>query len=173
MKGNKGITLIALVVTIIVLLILAGVAIAMLTGDNSILKRAQSTKAYNTLGAAKDRVSLVYNAAYAEMMRQKYDDATAATAKTTHEIFFEATTTNSWYKDSVNKLIADETKYITSGTPASGEVLFTLTPGATGTVKLTVIENGVQFETTGTFASGDTTNSSFSWSAITESEVSA
>ena len=31
---NKGITLIALVITIIVLLILAGVSIATLTGDN-------------------------------------------------------------------------------------------------------------------------------------------
>ena len=33
-KRNKGITLIALVVTIIVLLILAGVSISMLTGQN-------------------------------------------------------------------------------------------------------------------------------------------
>lgn len=33
-KNKKGITLITLVVTIIVLLILAGVSIAMLTGDN-------------------------------------------------------------------------------------------------------------------------------------------
>ena len=33
MKNNKGITLIALVITIIVLLILAGITIAMLTGD--------------------------------------------------------------------------------------------------------------------------------------------
>ena len=33
-KKNKGITLIALVITIIVLLILAGVSIAMLTGEN-------------------------------------------------------------------------------------------------------------------------------------------
>lgn len=32
--ANKGITLIALVLTIIVLLILAGVSIAMLTGEN-------------------------------------------------------------------------------------------------------------------------------------------
>jgi type II secretory pathway pseudopilin PulG len=32
--NNKGITLIALVITIIVLLILAGVSIATLTGDN-------------------------------------------------------------------------------------------------------------------------------------------
>ena len=33
-KGTKGITLIALVVTIIVLLILAGISISMLTGQN-------------------------------------------------------------------------------------------------------------------------------------------
>lgn len=43
-RRNKGITLIALVVTIIVLLILAGVTIATLTGDNGILTRAQEAK---------------------------------------------------------------------------------------------------------------------------------
>jgi len=42
--NNKGITLIALVITIIVLLILAGVAIATLTGDNGILTKAASSK---------------------------------------------------------------------------------------------------------------------------------
>ncbi len=44
MKRNRGITLIALVVTIIVLLILAGVSITMLTGQNGILNRAQEAK---------------------------------------------------------------------------------------------------------------------------------
>ena len=39
-ESNKGITLIALVITIIVLLILAGVSIAMLTGQNGILTQA-------------------------------------------------------------------------------------------------------------------------------------
>ena len=41
MKNSKGITLIALVITIIVLLILAGVSIAMLTGDNGLLSQAK------------------------------------------------------------------------------------------------------------------------------------
>ena len=41
---NRGITLIALVITIIVLLILAGVSIATLTGDNGILTRAQEAE---------------------------------------------------------------------------------------------------------------------------------
>ena len=43
-KNSKGITLIALVITIIVLLILAGVSIAMLTGQNGILTQAQNAK---------------------------------------------------------------------------------------------------------------------------------
>ena len=43
-KNSNGITLIALVITIIVLLILAGVSIAMLTGDNGILTQAQNAK---------------------------------------------------------------------------------------------------------------------------------
>ncbi len=45
LKQNEiGITLIALVITIIVLLILAGVAIATLTGDNGILAKAARAK---------------------------------------------------------------------------------------------------------------------------------
>ena len=43
-KSTKGITLIALVITIVILLILAGVGIAMLTGDNGILTQAQNAK---------------------------------------------------------------------------------------------------------------------------------
>ena len=39
---QKGITLIALVITIIVLLILAGVSIATLTGQNGLLTKAQT-----------------------------------------------------------------------------------------------------------------------------------
>ena len=44
LKGQNGITLIALVITIIVLLILAAVSIATLTGENGILTRANEAK---------------------------------------------------------------------------------------------------------------------------------
>ena len=44
LKKENGITLIALVITIIVLLILAGVSIVMLTGENGILTQAQKAK---------------------------------------------------------------------------------------------------------------------------------
>ena len=53
-KKNKGITLIALVVTIIVLLILAGVSIAMLTGDNGILTQSNKAKENTEIASEKE-----------------------------------------------------------------------------------------------------------------------
>ena len=55
-RKDKGITLIALVVTIIVLLILAGISINMLTGQNGILKRA--TEAKKSTGEAQERENI-------------------------------------------------------------------------------------------------------------------
>ena len=54
MKDQKGITLVALVITIIVLLILAGVSIAMLTGENGILNRAVSAGETTKVSEAKN-----------------------------------------------------------------------------------------------------------------------
>ena len=59
MRNQKGITLIALVITIIVLLILAGVSIAMLAGDNGVLTKASDSKIVNAIGSKKDEVALV------------------------------------------------------------------------------------------------------------------
>lgn len=58
---NKGITLIALVITIIVLLILAGVSIAMLTGENGILTQANNAKIEQCHGAVKEAINLKYS----------------------------------------------------------------------------------------------------------------
>lgn len=57
-KEKKGITLIALVVTIIVLLVLAGVSINMLTGQNGILKKTQEAKD-KTAQAEKEEKSML------------------------------------------------------------------------------------------------------------------
>ena len=57
-KREQGITLIALVITIIVLLILAGVSIAMLTGQNGILTQAQKAK-IETENAAKNEAAIL------------------------------------------------------------------------------------------------------------------
>ena len=59
MRREKGITLIALVVTIIVLLILAGVSISMLTGQNGILTRAGEAKTKTEEGQAKEKIEMI------------------------------------------------------------------------------------------------------------------
>ncbi len=55
---NNGITLIALVITIIVLLILAGVTIATLTGDNGILTKAQEAKTKTEIAEKEEKEKL-------------------------------------------------------------------------------------------------------------------
>ena len=57
-KNVHGITLIALVITIIVLLILAGVSISMLTGQNGILTQANNAKQATEQANAKEKVEL-------------------------------------------------------------------------------------------------------------------
>ena len=58
LKGKKGITLIALVITIIVLLILAGISISMLAGDNGILNKAVQAKDATRGGKVQETVTL-------------------------------------------------------------------------------------------------------------------
>ena len=52
--NNKGITLIALVITIIILLILAAVAIQLALGDNGLITRAQSAQKDQTIAESID-----------------------------------------------------------------------------------------------------------------------
>lgn len=58
MRDTKGITLIALVITIIILLILAAVSIATLTGENGILSKAKIAKIRTEYTSAKEIIEL-------------------------------------------------------------------------------------------------------------------
>ena len=73
LKENKGITLIALVITIIILLILAGVVIATLTGDNGILGKAKTT---NDEEKAKEQIKIAVMGSYGKDGELNYDDLT-------------------------------------------------------------------------------------------------
>ena len=78
-EAQKGITLIALVITIIVLLILAGVSIAMLTGQNGILTQAQNAKTTNESKSAEEKVKLA-------VMGARADDGTLIVGKLRTEL---------------------------------------------------------------------------------------
>ena len=85
MKSNnqKGITLVALVITIIVLLILAGITIAALSGENGILVRARESKYASDISSAKELVILGINECITDYYQHKYVSNTSSIKKKT------------------------------------------------------------------------------------------
>ena len=72
LKGHKGITLIALVITIIVLLILAGITISQIASQDSAPNKAAEAKVENDKGAMKDTANLVTTKYIQEFYEKKY-----------------------------------------------------------------------------------------------------
>lgn len=71
MKNNKGITLIALVITIIILLIIAGISIGVLSGNNGLLSRAKMSKTLTQIANAKEEVNLAISELVIEQKGEK------------------------------------------------------------------------------------------------------
>lgn len=69
--GDRGITLIALVITIIVLLILAGVSIMTLTGDNGLLNRTTKAKTKMELGNFMEDATIAYNGLMVDKLTER------------------------------------------------------------------------------------------------------
>ena len=66
LKSKKAVTLVALVVTIVVLLILAGVSLAMLSGDNGLIKQAQNASEEWEIAQDKEQLELAKQAEIAK-----------------------------------------------------------------------------------------------------------
>ena len=76
-KKEKGITLVALIITIIVLIILVGVTIGQIAGSDGIIKRAQNSTAEYKQKSAEEKVTLLmheYMIAIAENPNQTLDN---------------------------------------------------------------------------------------------------
>ena len=65
-KENKGVTLIALAVTIIVMLILAGVTISTLTGEDGIITQAKNSKKMSKASSEKEAIELALSSSKIE-----------------------------------------------------------------------------------------------------------
>ena len=131
MRNERGITLVALVVTIVVLLILAGVTVTYALSNNGIFAKAQDTAKVSEQATIRDAVS----SAQAECMMEYYD-----ASKTT--------------KTPAKDLIA---KYVPSGWTVSATTVPSITNGViAGTVTVATssythtvtIANGVVTEIT-------------------------
>lgn len=131
MKKQNGITLIALVITIIVLLILAGVSIAMLTGDNGILTKAGESKVKSQRAEADETLKLAINVVLADKLDPSVTDenkkdinlANIQAAKNNSNVtFVEGTGTPDAGTILIDAKIADKT-YNFSVNTTTGEVI--------------------------------------------------
>ena len=75
-KNEKGITLIALVITIIVLLILAGVALSMVAGNEGILTKAEIAASETEIAGAKEQTEIMLAELSADYYEKKFVDKT-------------------------------------------------------------------------------------------------
>ena len=108
LKNTKGITLIALVVTIIVLLILAGVSIAMLTGNNGVLTQAKSAKENTRVGEVQEKVKLAAQAALTDNLgngieKEKFQEELNNMFTQGEQVGLEYDETNKKYTVTVDK----------------------------------------------------------------------
>ena len=72
LKGNNGVTLVALVITIIVLLILAGVSISLVVGDNGVLNQAVNAADNTNRAAVQTELEMAVTAVVADWTAEKY-----------------------------------------------------------------------------------------------------
>ena len=147
MKNNKGITLIALVITIIVLLILAGVSIAMLTGQNGILNRASEASYQTKLQNAAESMSYNVTEAITAHYNKTYVDSDADDGQATVGDAIKEGITDSI---SSGASTADSSVTVTDGTSVS-----------TGTISGTVTLKYGGYQKVGTAS-----NSGIAWGNI-------
>ena len=107
-KQQKGITLIALVVTIIILLILAGVSIAMLTSNNGVLTQAKRAKENTRVGEVQEKVKLAAQAALTDNLgngieKEKFQEELNNMFTQGEQVGLEYDKTNKKYTVTVDK----------------------------------------------------------------------
>lgn len=109
MKNQKGVTLIALVITIIVLIILAAVSIAMLTGDNGILDNAETAKNDTNNSSIADKINMELNAFKSDILSELDKKITANTFNAAYDSL-------SGYTFKIDDVAVDKTSFSTAYT---------------------------------------------------------
>ncbi|MBQ1392801.1 MAG: hypothetical protein IIY81_04550 [Lachnospiraceae bacterium] len=81
LKEKKGITLVALVITIIVLLILAGISLNLIMGDGGILNRATNARKTSDIAGAQEKVELLVAEASYDYLQARYVNGNGSLAE--------------------------------------------------------------------------------------------
>ena len=128
-KQERGITLIALITTIIVLLILAGITIGAITGSNGIIGQAQSAKEETEISQEKEIIDISTVEAMGKNNRGNLEEEEFQTAVSNHtngkaevtdtgeefEVFFEES--NRYYTVDKDGNILDYTDIVIDNSP--------------------------------------------------------
>jgi hypothetical protein len=134
-KQEKGITLVALVITIIVLLILAGVSISLVMGDNGVLSQANNAVNSTELASVKDEISM----AMTTVQTNYYATYGNTTGRST--IKDELTSTTKLKKEFPNaaKVVVKITTEAQANTPGAAELYYTMKGTGGNTYKATLV----------------------------------
>ena len=73
-RNQRGVTLISLVVTIVVMLIIAGAAISTLGGENGIITQSQNSRVMATQADVVEKMQLAYSAVNQKVMMKTSTD---------------------------------------------------------------------------------------------------
>lgn len=143
-KKQNGITLVALVITIIVLLILAGVTISMVVGQNGVLSQAKSAATNTKDAEAKEALELALSGAQGDYVGTDMSDS-----------FFNWLTSGSDKDARANTLKTKLTENISSDFTVS-EVSLEQNDSRSATVKITKNSSNYSFTVTGAGTMGVT-----------------
>lgn len=135
-KQEKGITLVSLVITIIVMLILAGVSLSMVMGEGSVLNQATSAVDKTELSSVKDEIGMALGAAQTNYYAQ-YSNTTGRVSMS--QCLLKLTKDEFTAADAV-ELYAPE---ITSGSEVQGKLVYYLANGNVYYTTLKITANSI------------------------------
>lgn len=131
LRNQKGITLVALVITIIVLLILAGVTISMVLGQNGILSQANQAKAENQLATIEEQVQMAVFAQTSQFLQ--------------NNVLAEGNTGAEALVDDVVAAVGNTGSKLCTSLPEGYSVKDAAEDGSTTKAKFTVTVNGTDY----------------------------
>ena len=147
LKQSKGITLISLVVTIIVLIILAGISLYLVLGENGLIEKAKETKPIVDITSAQEKLELVKGPVQLEKYSVNLDDYLEELDKVKEK--YEVDDVERIDNDNAEIIIGGKYKFIATD-EKNGNVKITY-QGEVGGLEISPISGTYKYPTTGTF----------------------
>ena len=147
LKQNKGITLVSLVVTIIVLIILAGISLYLVLGGNGLIENAKGTKPIVDISSAQERLELVKGPVQLEKYGVNLDDYLEELEKVKEK--YEVDDVERIDNDNAEIIIGGKYKFIATD-EKNGNVKITY-QGEVGGLEISPTSGTYKYPTTGTF----------------------